>query len=329
MANTVINYATFLIQGDGSSLTATIPLGYTPTSAVLIDAANNLGVDVSANISNITISGTNLLVNFVAAFSYLATLLINIQPIEVSAVVVQPVSGTISVSNFPATQPVSGTIAATQSGTWNIGTITTVTTVAAVTAITNALPAGANTIGKVDLLGNAGAILDGVITAATAPANGLVGLSVYESTAPSLTTGQSVAQQCDYAGSVFVKPVRRSQSAQANGTIASTTAATMLAAQGSGIFADLASLVLTVTAVSTAAIITVNISDGTNTYKFATAPNQSGTGTSAEQVGFAPFTMNWNIPIPATTANVAWTIALSAADCTVAYVATFTLQKAS
>lgn len=32
--------------------------------------------------------------------------------------VTQPVSGTVSVSNFPATQPVSGTVAATQSGTW-------------------------------------------------------------------------------------------------------------------------------------------------------------------------------------------------------------------
>jgi len=36
--------------------------------------------------------------------------------------VTQPVSGTVSVNNFPATQPVSGTVAATQSGTWNVGT---------------------------------------------------------------------------------------------------------------------------------------------------------------------------------------------------------------
>lgn len=34
--------------------------------------------------------------------------------------VTQPISGSVSVSNFPATQPVSGTVAATQSGTWNI-----------------------------------------------------------------------------------------------------------------------------------------------------------------------------------------------------------------
>ncbi len=44
---------------------------------------------------------------------------------------------------------IDGTVAATQSGTWNIGTVTTVSTVTAVTAITNALPAGTNTLGGV------------------------------------------------------------------------------------------------------------------------------------------------------------------------------------
>jgi hypothetical protein len=75
--------------------------------------------------------------------------------------------GSVSVSNFPATQAVSGTVtanagtgsftvaqatasnlnanvsgtvAATQSGTWNVGTLT---------SLTNALPAGSNTIGAV------------------------------------------------------------------------------------------------------------------------------------------------------------------------------------
>jgi hypothetical protein len=47
---------------------------------------------------------------------------------------------------------VPATHAVTQSGTWNIGTVTTVTTVSAVTAISNALPAGTNNIGDVDVL---------------------------------------------------------------------------------------------------------------------------------------------------------------------------------
>lgn len=41
----------------------------------------------------------------------------------------QPVSGTF----WQATQPVSGTVAATQSGTWNIGTLTSITNPVAVT----------------------------------------------------------------------------------------------------------------------------------------------------------------------------------------------------
>jgi hypothetical protein len=73
------------------------------------------------------------------------------------------------VSDNGGSLTVDGTVAATQSGTWNVGTVTTVSavttvttvttvgtvtnvgTVAAVTAITNALPTGANTIGGVNL----------------------------------------------------------------------------------------------------------------------------------------------------------------------------------
>jgi len=56
---------------------------------------------------------------------------------------------------------ITGTVAATQSGTWNVGTVTTVagvttvSTVSAVTAITNALPAGTNTLGGVTAVGSA------------------------------------------------------------------------------------------------------------------------------------------------------------------------------
>lgn len=55
-------------------------------------------------------------------------------------------------------------------------------------------------IGTVRVLGNAGAIVDGVNTAATAPANGVLGLGIYNSTEPSPTTGQSVGLQLDSKG---------------------------------------------------------------------------------------------------------------------------------
>jgi hypothetical protein len=132
--------------------------------------------------------------------------------------------GTVAVSGtfWQATQPVSlasttitGTVTVVQpTGTSlhtviDSGTITTVSTVTAVTAITNALPTGANTIGKVDILGNTGAVLDGVITAATAPANGLAQLVVYQTTVPALTAGQSVAVQSDTSGATFVNTTGR------------------------------------------------------------------------------------------------------------------------
>lgn len=60
-------------------------------------------------------------------------------------------TGVVSVDDNGGSLTVDGTVAATQSGTWNVGTVTTVTTVSAVTAISNALPAGTNNIGDVDV----------------------------------------------------------------------------------------------------------------------------------------------------------------------------------
>lgn len=85
----------------------------------------------------------------------------------------QPVSGTVAVSNFPATQPISGSVTATQATGTNLHTVVDSGTITAVTAITNALPTGANTIGKVDILGNAGGILDTVKGTQSATAVGV------------------------------------------------------------------------------------------------------------------------------------------------------------
>ena len=252
----------------------------------------------------------------------------------------------------------NNTIAATQSGAWTVTTTppanasTNLTQIAGtalgvptnfgtgpgavVAASANAslfigttvATASAAGVQKVGISGNAAATLDAVITAATAPANGVATLAVNNTTAPSLTTGQSVAAQCTWDGSLFVQNVRRSNVKAAAGTIASTTAATLLAAQAAGIFADLAGLVLTVAAIATTAdaIITVNISDGTTTYKFGI---NTGAITTVGNVDTDKVVVNFSPPIPATSAATAWTIALSTANTTVAFVATFILQKAS
>jgi len=103
-----------------------------------------------------------------------ATGVLTIQGINsMTPVKVDPSGGTgsVNVAQFGGNNVVTGTgasgsgiprvtvsndsnILATQSGTWNIGTVTTVTTVStvtAVTAISNALPAGTNLLGKVGI----------------------------------------------------------------------------------------------------------------------------------------------------------------------------------
>lgn len=86
-------------------------------------------------------------------------------------------TGVVSVDDNGGALTVDGTVAATQSGTWNVGTVTTVTTVAAVTAISNALPAGSNAIGK--LAANSGVDIGDVdvtsIAAGTNTIGGVIG----------------------------------------------------------------------------------------------------------------------------------------------------------
>jgi hypothetical protein len=164
-------------------------------------------------------------------------------------------------------------------------------------------------------------------TAATAIAQVAAGLyGTYNTAAPATASGAAVALQTDSFGNLFVNPIRRSQVVPATGNIASTTPATMLAAQGAGIFADLSSIVLTVRQGATANIFFgILISDGTNTYRFNFMSQSATTITPS-----APVNVNFDPPIPAKTANTAWTIALSAATDTpsVDYVAMFVQQKA-
>jgi hypothetical protein len=173
---------------------------------------------------------------------------------------------------------------------------------------------------KVGVSGATGATLDAVITAATAPANGVATLAVYNSTAPALTTGQSVASQCDYEGNLFVKPIRRSQTVLKFTTCTTVAATTILGAQASGVFADISNLIMTVTG-ATAAAFTITVSDGTNAYIFdATTGAATSTGTQ--------FNINFNPPLPASNAATAWTLAMSAAN-TVHTTVVAVLQKAS
>lgn len=82
---------------------------------------------------------------------------------------------------------------------------------------------------KVGIVGNSGAILDGVIGAATAPARGIPALGVFNSTELSPTTGQSTALQLDSKG--------RLRTVLMDGG-ATTTAATVKAASTPSLVTD-------------------------------------------------------------------------------------------
>lgn len=109
-------------------------------------------------------------------------------------VVLRDAAGNARGLNIDASGQLAVTVAASQTiAVTNAGTFATqaAATLAAETT---------KVIGTVRTLGNIGAVMDGVNTAATAPANGLLTLGIYNSTEPSPTTGQSVGIQLDAKG---------------------------------------------------------------------------------------------------------------------------------
>jgi hypothetical protein len=152
-------------------------------------------------------------------------------------------------------------------------------------------------------------------------------MGTYNTSAPVITAATVASAQLDGSGNLFVNNIRRSQVVPATGNIASTTAATLLAAQGAGIFADLASLVMTCRLGATGPVLFgVTISDGTNSYRFNMSSESTATGG-----GNPPLSVYFDPPIPAHAANTAWTIVLSSTTDTpsVDYVCTFVKQLAS
>lgn len=106
----------------------------------------------------------------------------------------------LKVDGSAVTQPISGTVTAAQATAGNLNATVVGTGTFAVQAASTLSAETTKVIGTVRTLGNVGAVMDGVNTAATAPANGLMQLGIYNSTEPSPTTGQSVGIQLDSKG---------------------------------------------------------------------------------------------------------------------------------
>jgi len=128
--------------------------------------------------------------------------------------------------------------------------------------VSAALPAGGNTIGKVDILGNGGATVDSTVAAGSAPTNAVAVGSVYNSTAPAPTNGQAMAQQADQAGNLREFPGTSLLALAAwNSATALNATQTIYTNSGAGAVA----LQLTQTSTLTAGAVTVEVSfDGTN-----------------------------------------------------------------
>lgn len=196
MANTTIPFVPvpFLVEGDGSTLTASYTLSFTPTIVVLVSATkiSPLGaiygaIDVSANISSVTLAGNVLTFHFVAGFTGNYTITVDFD---------QPLAGGGGAGTGQlVNQGAQGTIAASwyselTDGTNIIGVVAHPLYVQGTLAISN-FPSPVIVVGS---------------AASGSPASGnpvQVG-AVYGGVLPELTVGEAVALQSNAFGSLSV-----------------------------------------------------------------------------------------------------------------------------
>lgn len=216
----------------------------------------------------------------------------------------------IPITDNSGSLTVDGTVAATQSGTWNIGSITTLPSIPAGTNNIGdvdvlslpALPAGTNNIGDVDVL-----TLPGVAGTAAHDA-GVSGNPVRIGGRAMLANGTAVAEDdtvdiaCDNQGRVLsTLHVPRDLTTQGNITLTNTTETTVIAAGGAGVFHDLTKIILTNSS-STAVRVQIrdtNTPGGTIRLEVALAANGGAV------IDFGA------VPMCQTTANNAWSATLS------------------
>lgn len=175
--------------------------------------------------------------------------------------VTQPISGSVSVSNFPATQPVSGTVTA-NAGTGTFTVDASGHTVP-ISAASLPLPSGAATDATV-------ANVQGSASGGTAGSKSSLSGGVYNSSAPTLTTGQQASLQLNSSGGLKVD----------GSAVTQPVSGTVTANAGTGTM----SIAGTVTANAGTGTMTVGQSSGSNLHVNVdsaptTAVTQSGTWT--------------------------------------------------
>ena len=274
------------------------------SSSLQLDSAANLKVNVAAGTVAVTgqlTAPTNTQTVTVAGISTVEVAgIVGTSTVTVAGSVAVAGTSTVEVAGIVGTSTVTvaGNVSVTGQLTAPTGTQTV--QVAGISAGTVAV-AGTSTVEVAGIVGTSTVAVTGQIAgpvaAGTAASSSVLTGQVYNSTAPALTTGQQVAEQCDAAGSIFVHPFRRSQLVMSTATVTGTTAVTLVANPGASTYADILSLMggfqitSTATLVAQAIVGTLIISDGTISYSVPI--------TSA----YSPFNICLEAPIPATNAS--------------------------
>jgi hypothetical protein len=239
-----------------------------------------------------------------------------------------------SAAAIPVTPAQSWYVALTDDANYVIGTTAhpLVVTAASGSLSTNLTQVGGSPIslGQTVMTGSLPIVVasnqpSALFSGVTAPGYGVVGGAVYATSFSPLASGDASYSQCDAYGNLFVRPFRRSQTVATPTTIASSSSATsIMASQGAGVYADISNLVITPTAQATGVAFTATLSDGTSSFVY-----DMNTGSTTALVPEPPINVNFNPPLPATSAATAWTLTLSSSSVTVHVTCVAVLQKAS
>lgn len=229
--------------------------------------------------------------------NYAAVLASGAQLVEPGGVNTQPVSGTVAISNFPATQTVTGAVTIGNAGTVVANAGTNLNTSAL------ALESGGN-LAKIASTGG--------VFGATAPATGVANGVVAAITFPTaVTNGQLVGAMSDKAGRV-VNVLNAPRD-----LIGTVSIATFTATGATGIFTAAASSFYDITTLNITSPQTVacsfTLSDGVTSYQFNLAPTGG-------------IVNNFSSPLTMGSAAATWTGALASAG-TVSFIAIYAKNK--
>jgi hypothetical protein len=263
------------ITGTVAVSNASLPL---PTGASTSAKQPALGVAGTASTDVLTIQGIASMTALKVDGSAVT------QPVSLASVPTHAVTLTSTT--------ITGTVASTQSGTWNIGSITTLP----------ALATGANVIGAVTQSGTWNDVITGNVAAGSAASGNPVRIgAVARTTNPTaVTDGQVSNFRTNKVGDTISIQAPRELVGMQTTTITTTTETTVLTAGGAGVFCDISSMSITN---SSATAVQVSLKDATAGTTRQTWWIPAGGG--------GP--MSFNPPLPQTTANNNWTITLGAA----------------